>query len=122
MHNIAGYTVVSATIPSDVASYPLLNLLTSSSFSGGPDVPNLPQFHHPYSEALPKIRDTALKLAELTAKDSKDIVVNTRIKTLQAKYPKDSLLVPLKIKFTIYTVIINSVDGKILGIEPVDVF
>jgi hypothetical protein len=121
-HSITGYTVVSATLPTDVASYPLLNLLTNSGLNGGPDVPNLPEFHRPYSEALPKIRGSALKLAELKAKDSKDVLINTDIKMLQAKYPTDSLLVPLKIKFTIYTVIVNSADGKILGIEPVDVF
>jgi hypothetical protein len=113
-----GYKTLAATIPTDVASYPLLNLLTGSALGGGLDIPNIVNFHRPYLIALPLIQKTGKPIANLT---STDAITQTRYTSLRAKYPADSLAVPLKIKYTIYTVIVQPSTGAILGIEPFDV-
>lgn len=101
-----GYQLKSAILPTDPKSYPVLTLLMSSALAGGPDVPNVPAFHSNYTQALPRLLAAAQPLAA----------------ALQAQYPAGSVAVPLKIKFTIYTVVLNPSTGMVLGIEPVDVF
>jgi hypothetical protein len=44
------------------------------------------------------------------------------IAQLKARYPADSVVSPLKIKFVIYTAVLAPGTGQVLGIEPVDVF
>jgi hypothetical protein len=106
-----GYQMKSAAIPKESSSSPLLDLLTGSALGGGPDIPNITSLHAHYANALPLIQATAKPLSAL------DKAVDFR-----AKYPSNSIALPLKIKFTIYTVVLNSQDGTVLGIEPVDVF
>jgi hypothetical protein len=114
-----GYTVTAAQVPTQAEDFPLLNALTSSALSGGPDVANVMGLHRPYAQALPAIQATALPLATLKPAKPEHA---TAVKQWQSKYPIGSAVVPLKIKFTIYTVVLNPSNGDVLGIEPVDVF
>jgi hypothetical protein len=116
---LTGYALRSATIPDRDANANVLNLLLSSALSGGPDIPHVAAYHDGYAKALPKIKATATPLSALKAKDP---LANARVAGLKAKYPANSIVMPLKIKFTIYTVVMNPVDASILGIEPFDVF
>ncbi len=114
-----GYVVAAAQVPTQSEDYPLLNALTSSALNGGPDVANITDLRRSYAQALPAIQATALPLA--TLKTAKSELAST-VKAWQNKYPVGSAVVPLKIKFTIYTVVLNPKDGQVLGVEPVDVF
>jgi hypothetical protein len=114
-----GFTLASAQIPTQPEDFPLLNALTGSALNGGPDVANVMDLRRPYAQALPAIQATALSLSAINP--IKPVHVST-IKQWQNKYPAGSAVVPLKIKFTIYTVVLNPTDGQVLGIEPVDVF
>lgn len=116
---LLGYKIAAAKVPTDVASYPLLNLLTGSALGGGPDVPHVLDLHIPYAKALPLLQQKGRPLNTL---NSTDALMQARYTALQTKYPKESLVLPLKIKYTIYTVIVQPSTGAILGIEPFDVF
>ncbi len=114
-----GYELKSATVPRDAAATPVLDLMMGSALGGGPDIPNVPAFQSDYASALPKILATAKTLSALKPIKPDGLA---SLAALQAKYPAGSIAAPLKIKYTIYTVVMNPVDARILGIEPVDVF
>jgi hypothetical protein len=114
-----GYSVAAAQVPTATENFPLLNALTMSALNGGPDVANVMDLRRPYAQALPVIQATALPLA--TLKPAKAELTNT-VKDWQSKYPAGSAVVPLKIRYTIYTLVLNPSNGEVLGIEPVDVF
>ncbi len=114
-----GYKTMAANIPTDADYIPLLNALTTSAMSGGPDVPNVQDLHAPYTQAVPRILAKALPLNTLKTSNP---ATTEQVRMLQNKYPKNSIVTPLKIKFTIYTVVMNPLDASILGIEPIDVF
>ncbi len=114
-----GYKTLAAAIPTDVASYPLLNLLTGSALGGGPDIPHVLDLHIPYAKALPLLQQKGRPLNTL---NSTDVLMQARYTALQTKYPKESLVLPLKIKYTVYTVIVQPSTGAILGIEPFNMF
>jgi hypothetical protein len=114
-----GYSVAAAQVPTQPEYFPLLDILMNTALSGGPDVPNVLDLRVSYAQVLPKIQATALPLANL--KPAKAELTST-VKDWQSKYPAGSAVVPLKIKFTIYTVVLNPSSGEVLGIEPVDVF
>lgn len=116
---LLGYQLKSATVPSGVANYPVLDLMMASALSGGPDVSNVPAFHTDYREALPAIIATSDTFNTLKTTDP---IAKARVDALRAKYPANSLLAALKIKYTVYTVVLRPSDAAILGIEPVDVF
>ncbi len=113
------YQVAAARIPNSATDYPWLNLLTQSAMSGGFDIPNVLNYHVPYESKLNDIRKLALPLSDLVSSDPRK---QASINAWRAKYPADSVVLPLKIKFTIYTVVLNLGNGAVLGIEPVDVF
>jgi hypothetical protein len=114
-----GFTLASAQIPTQTEDFPLLNALTGSALNGGPDVANVMDLRRPYGQALPAIQATALPLTTLKPAKAEHTLA---VKQWQSKYPTGSAVVPLKIKFTIYTVVLNPGNGDVLGIEPVDVF
>lgn len=114
-----GYKTLATAIPTDVASYPLLNLLTGSALGGGPDIPHVLDLHIPYAKALPLLQQKGRPLNTL---NSTDALMQARYTALQTKYPKESLVLPLKIKYTVYTVIVQPSTGAILGIEPFNMF
>jgi hypothetical protein len=116
---LLGYQTVAANVPTGQENIPLLNALTMGAMSGGPDVANLLGLHAPYSTALKRIQATASPLSALKTANP---IIQTQISALLAKYPANSLVSPLKIKFTIYTVVMNPDNASILGIEPIDVF
>jgi hypothetical protein len=116
---LLGYELSASNIPNKADDAPFLNLITLSAVNGGPDVANVSDLHAPYAQAFSKIKATALPFTSLK---TADLIIKERVNTLQAKYPANSIVAPLKIKYTIYTVIMNPVDVRILGIEPVDIF
>jgi hypothetical protein len=116
---LLGYTVVAAQVPKAAEDFPLLNVLTATALSGGPDVANVMDLRLPYLQVLKAIQSAALPLATLKAAKPEHANV---VKAWQSQYPTGSAVVPLKIKFTIYTVVLNPTNGKVLGIEPMDVF
>lgn len=116
---LLGYKIAAAKVPTDVASYPLLNLLTASALGGGPDVPHVLDLHIPYAQVLPLLQQMGRPLNTL---NSTDTLMQTRYIGLQKKYPKEALVLPLKIKYTIYTVIVQPSTGAIMGIEPFNLF
>ena len=111
-----GAKIVGANIPTDNA---MLAKLGVSALGGGVDVQNLQNLHLPYAAVLADIQNTAKPIATLSS--TKPAVV-ANIKLLQAKYPANAVVSPLKIKFDILTVVMQKSDGKILGIEEMDVF
>jgi hypothetical protein len=114
-----GYELKSATVPTGTTQIPVLEVLMASALSGGPDIPNVVALQSEYSSALPKIKATAKTFAALKTTDP---IARARVSALQAKYPANSIVAPLKIKYTIYTVVMSPVDAHILGIVAVDVF
>jgi hypothetical protein len=116
---LVGYALKSAKIPDGINDGPVLDLLMNSALSGGPDVGNVPAFQDSYVKALPKIKAKALALTTIKVTDP---IIKARVTAMQAKYPANSIVTPLKIKYTIYTVVMNPLDASILGIEPIDVF
>jgi hypothetical protein len=114
-----GYSLASAKVPSPTGNEHLLNILVRSAMNGGPDVPNVTQLRGDYAFALSAIQTTALPLATLKSAKPE---LGDKVKAWQSQYPAGSAVLPLKIKFTIYTVVLNPQNGQVLGIEPVDVF
>ena len=108
-----------ATIPEN---YPLLNLLTSSAMSGGADVQNVLEQHRPYAATLALIQKQGIALAGVQLKASVSASDAALWRTALAKYPANSLALPLKIKYTVYTVIVSPDSGVVLEIVPVNIF
>jgi hypothetical protein len=114
---LMGYQLKSAFIPRD--NEPVLSLLMASAISGGPDVPHVLDFHQNYAQAFSKIAVAGLNVSQLK---SQNILIQASIDALQRQYPRNSVVAPLKIKYKIYTVVMDPVDWTILGIEPIDPF
>jgi hypothetical protein len=114
---LLGYKIMAAQVPSSTneANIPLLNVLMGSALGGGPDVPNVLDLHRSYASVLPALQTIGKPLNQL---NSTDAITQARYTALQKKYPKDSLAIPLKIKYTIYSAIVQANTGVILGIEP----
>jgi hypothetical protein len=122
---LLGFEWRSATAPKveTAAQGEVATLIMYSALSGGPDIPHIAAYQQPYALALPRIQALAQPLSSHSETlKIKDAATQLRLVAMQAKYPAGSAVMPLKIKYTIYTVVLNPASGAVLGIEPVDVF
>ena len=115
-----GAQTIAAQIPASTPeNYPLLNALTASAMGGGPDVPNVVDFHREYATALPLIFKRGVLLHTQTAKR---LVDEKELSALKERYPLGTLVVPVKVKFTVHTAMVEPTTGRLLGVAPINLF
>ena len=97
----------------------LTSALAQTAMSGGPDVPNLKNQHREYATVIAVVQRTAVPLTQLKPAHQ---ALNDQLRTIIGQYPAGSVALPIKVKFTVLTAILNPSTGALLGIEPIDLF